>query len=113
MWQIPILDNEEIRTVCGYSPKTLVLFWIIRKKIDSSFDSLTPAMRSNLLNFSTCHKTLLDITNRALKTLEEVDVDPSCSELPDDIKLKEAYHRLEGEKDFLDYPRYIVQLLEQ
>lgn len=111
LWRIPITDDDEIYVVNGHQPKALVLFWIIRKRIDSSFDSLTPAMRSSILNFSTYHKIILDITNKALTTLKRIDDDPTYSELPDDVKLKEAYHRLEDEKNFLDYPRYIVQLM--
>ena len=60
LWRIPVIDNDEIYIVNGHHPKALVLFWIIRKKIDLSFNSLTPIMRSNILNFSTYHKMILE-----------------------------------------------------
>ena len=112
LWRIPISDDTRICAVNDHHPKALVLFWIIRKRIDSSFDSLTPIMRRNMLNFSSYHKTLSNITNRALKELKKIDNNPLYSELSDNAKLQEAYHRLEDEKSFLDYPKYIVELLE-
>ena len=112
LWQIPIRSRGGIFSVEGFLPKTLVIFWIIRKRIDSAFDDLTFLMRSNISNFLNYHKTMLNIANKALKVLTNIDSDPAYSELSDGEKLKESYRLLDGEKDFFDYPRCIVQLLE-
>lgn len=112
LWQIPVVDRGGIFVVEGHRPKTLVIFWIIRKRIDSAFDDLTVIMRSNMSNFLSYYKTILSIANKALKNLTEVDTEPVYSELSDEEKLKEAYRRLDGEKGFFDYPRRIVQLLK-
>lgn len=112
LWKIPVITRGGIYTVDTRHPKALVLFWIIRKKIDLAFDGLPFLMKINILDFFSYHKTFSNITNKALKELKKIDNDPAYSETPDEIKLKEAYHRLEAEKGFLGYPVCIVQLLE-
>lgn len=113
LWGIPVINNSSVLVVNGNHPRALVLFWIIRKRIDLLCDALTPATKKNIQNFSSYHKIMLKIANKALRELNTISDDATYEALSDDAKLKEAYHRLEISKDYLDYPKCIVQLLEE
>ena len=114
-------STEEDSTVSYYldgdTPKALILFWLIRKRIDLSLESLDSNTEDNMYDFRTYYKTMLRTMNKALKNLEKLKTDPDYSGLSDDERLKKAFELLvdkkEGYQDgegCLDYPRLIVGL---